>query len=272
MRNTESKTITLNYSGTATDTSKLDLKNNIDNKKCIDHLFNDLQEKQLFIKNVDGRLMIQRIPKAIIADFVSRFRIPFLNKKFDSESISEYIKNSIAMPEWDLVIATGDRNNKLQEGETCYWNYSGHNIPLVTRSFDMNQDEGIIRISGNKNRLYEPGIFNSGLTKEQLDQVDKNVKTHQGTNRIAADYLNINRRPLLVIYPLRLNKRNIEKANVDELSAIKSVNYGDPLFGIALGFPGIVTDERVTYVLNKVKIEQLSMDFEYEEDYDPDED
>lgn len=272
MKNTESKTITLNYSGTATDTSKLDLKNNDDNKKCIDHLFNSLQEKQLYLKDIDGRKMVQRIPKSIIADFISKFKVPFLNKKFDSESISEYIRNSIAMPEWDLVIATGDKNNKLQPGEISEWKYCGFNIPLVTRSFDMNPGEGIIRISGNKNRLYEPGIFNSGLSKEQLNQVDENTKTHQGGNRIAADYLNITRRPLMVIYPIRLNKKDMLKANDDEINAINIVNYGEPLFGIALGFPGIVTDERVTYVLNKVKIEQLSMDFEYEEDYDPNED
>ena len=176
------------------------------------------------------------------------------------------------MPEWDLVIATGDKNNKLQPGEISEWKYCGFNIPLVTRSFDMNPGEGIIRISGNKNRLYEPGIFNSGLSKEQLNQVDENTKTHQGGNRIAADYLNITRRPLMVIYPIRLNKKDMLKANDDEINAINIVNYGEPLFGIALGFPGIVTDERVTYVLNKVKIEQLSMDFEYEEDYDPNED
>ena len=271
MKNTESKTITLNYSGTAADTSKLDLKNNEDNRKCIDHLFNSLQAKDLYLKDVDNRKMIQRIPKTIIADFIAKFKIPFQNKKFESESISEYIRNSTAMPEWDLVIATGDKNTKLQPGEISEWNYFGTPIPLVTRSFEINPGEGIIRISGNKNRLYEPGIFNSGLTKEQLEQVDENVKTHQGTNRIAADYLNVTRRPLLVLYPLRLNK-DVKKANADELEAIRIVNYGEPLFGIALGFPGIFTNERVTYVLNKVKIEQLSMDFENEEDYDPNED
>ena len=266
MKNTESKTITLNYSGTAADTSKLDLKNNEENRKCIDHLFNSLQSKDLYLKDVNNRKMIQRIPKTIIADFIAKFKIPFQNKRLESESISEYIRNSTAMPEWDLVIATGDKSTKLQPGEISEWNYFGTPIPLVTRSFKMNPGEGIIRISGNKNRL-----FNSGLTKEQMEQVDKNVKTHQGTNRIAADYLNVTRRPLLVLYPLRLNK-DIKKANDDETEAIRIVNYGEPLFGIALGFPGIFTNERVTYVLNKVKIEQLSMDFENEEDYDPNED
>ena len=98
------------------------------------------------------------------------------------------------------------------------------------------------------------------------------MTNRNGKDLIASDYLNINRRPLLVIYPIRLKKKDVASISEYEMSAIQNFNYGTPLFGIALGFPGIKTEERVTYVLNKVKIEQLSLDFEYEEEYDPNED
>lgn len=170
------------------------------------------------------------------------------------------------MPEWDLVIATGSKN------DNDYWNFEDYNIPVVTRSFDMNYSDNIIRISGNKNRLYEPGIFNSGLNDEQLSQANMNMVYHERKNLIAEDYLNIQRRPLLVIYPIRLRKKKNSSINDSEMRAISNFNNGTPLFGIALGFPGIKTNERVSYRLNKVKIEQLSLDFEYEEEYDPNED
>lgn len=274
MKSTDIKTIKLNYSGTAIDTSKMfnDKKINEDNKKTIDLLFNTLNNKDLHLKNVDGRLMVQRIPKIIISDFVSKFKLPYLNKSFDTDSLSEYIKNSLSMQEWDLVIATGSRNINTNANENNIWKLCGKEIHLVSRSFDMNYSDNIIRISGNKNRLYEPGIFNSGLSPEQLDQAKANMISRGGKDLIAMDYLNILRRPLLIIYPLRLKKSDIEKANSFEISAINNFNYDTPLFGIALGFPGVKTNERVTYVLNRVKIEQLSLDFEYEEEYDPNED
>lgn len=268
MRNTEEKIITLNYSGIATDTSKLfnDKAKNEENKNTIDLLFKSLKDKELNLEYVNGRLMVQRIPKDVISDFINKFKLPFLNKSFDTESLSEYIKNSVFMPEWDLVIATGSKN------DNDYWNFEDYNIPVVTRSFDMNYSDNIIRISGNKNRLYEPGIFNSGLNDEQLSQANKNMVYHERKNLIAEDYLNIQRRPLLVIYPIRLKKKKNSSINDSEMRAISNFNNGTPLFGIALGFPGIKTNERVSYRLNKVKIEQLSLDFEYEEEYDPNED
>lgn len=268
MKSTETKTITLNYGGVATDTSKIynDKRINDDNGKLIDLLFNTLEDKELRLTRVGERLMVQRIPKTIIADFVSKFKLPFLNKSFDTESLSEYIKNSVSMPEWDLVIASGSKNMDSD------WEFKGERIPRVMRSFDMNYSDNIIRISGNKNRLYEPGIFNSGLNQEQLAQANANKERDNRDQLIAKDYLDINRRPLMVIYPLSLRKKDISSANECEIKAIENFNFGTPLFGIALGFPGVDNNERVTYVLNKVKVEQLSMDFEYEEEYDPNED
>lgn len=274
MKNTETKTITLNYNGLAVDTSKMfsDPKINDYNKNIIDKLFSELKEKNLKLSLIGGRLMIQRIPKTIISDFVKKFKLPIQNRCFDVESLSEYIKNSTTMQEWDLVIATGSKSVNTNENENSSWKYGDEVIPFVTRSFEIDDPTSIIRISGNRNRLYEPGIFNSGLNQEQLDKAKNNMISREGKNMIATDYLNINRRPLLVIYPIRLNKTDIAMASEYEIKAIENFNYGTPLFGIALGFPGMETNERVTYVLNQVKLEQLALDFEYEEEYNPDED
>lgn len=274
MSNTETRIITLNYSGMTTDTSKLynDKSINDTNRNTINDLFNTLEGKELYLTDVNGRLMVQRIPKSIISDFVKRFKLPWLNKSFDTESLSEYIKNSTTMQEWDLVIATGSQNIKTNANENYVWNFRNNNIRLVTRSFDMNDTDNIVRISGNRNRLYEPGIFNSGLNNEQLSKAEENMRAARRTELIAKDYLNMQRRPLLVLYPLRLRKENGSLISESERTAINNFNYGTPLFGIALGFPGIKTDERVTFVLNEIKRKQLLNDFENEEEYNPDED
>ena len=210
------------------------------------------------LEEINKRNMFLNVDKKLIAEFIKGISIPLENKKFDKESLSEYIYDSKDFPLWDIVIATGDSDTD--------WYFCNKNISPATRSFVVRQDEQIIRISGSNNRLVDPGIFNSGLSSEQISKVKEYAKIkHPDKGIIASDYLSVeNRKPLLVIYPISLkideNDKEI-KEKVKNAFADKKV-----LLGFALGFPGKDKKAMVKYRANQIKIQQMQMDFEDDED------
>ena len=215
MRNTEEKIITLNYSGIATDTSKLfnDKAKNEENKNTIDLLFKSLKDKELNLEYVNGRLMVQRIPKGVISDFINKFKLPFLNKSFDTESLSEYIKNSVFMPEWDLVIATGSKN------DNDYWNFEDYNIPVDDESIMNRAVVKFIDESISENPIIMLMCENDSIIKEA-----KEIINNRSIESIVKEDVNLfnelmniaNDLPLLnVIDESFADYKNIEKYGIN---------------------------------------------------------
>ncbi len=285
MKNTEDKIIRFDYGCSIADTSKLYLSEDANNNNwnAFYDMVNELKQKEMFfsfyqLKNHKERFMIQRVPKNYIATFVSKLKIPEANMTFDIELITDYIKDSKGMPEWDVVVATGDEKVDGLLNES--WLFEEKSFPLNVRSFEITPPhENIIRISGSNNRLANPGIFVSGLTIEQEIETDKNFEKRISENpeksskktKTASDYLNISRRPLLVIHPVYLRKTG-EKSEYEQKAISVFNNSSRPLLGVALGFPKNDTGETVVYTLNRIKIDEISKSIVNEEGYDPNED
>lgn len=262
MRNSQEVIRPLNYSGRFVDTSKLYIEEekNRKNLALLSKLVQILKEEGKFLQKYNKRFMFKDVSKEIIADFVKNLIIPIENKKFDRESLSEYIQNNKDFMFWDIVIATGEGNNVDEE-----WYFCNNTIPMVKRSFDVRAGENYIRISGNNNRLSEPGIFNSGLDEEQLIEAKRKAieRNEENVSIVAKDYLSVkNRKPLLVIYPLLLRAGGTLK----EMEIASKYTKENVLLGFALGFPGIKTDDRVKYRMNLVKLNEMHSDIEEEED------
>lgn len=268
MKNTKEIERPLNYSGRIVDTSKLfysDIKAK-NNYKMVYELSEKLKNNGMLLEKINGRYMFKDVDKSIIAKFIKKLIIPMENKKFEKDSISDYIENSNEFKKWDIVIATGDESNKK-------WYFCKEEIPMVMRSFNVRQSEDYLRISGHSNRLSEPGIFNSGLSKEEIEKIKKEK---HGSQLIARDYLSVKgRNPLLVIYPLLLS--DITEAskdnNVDdefEEKIKRNFDEKNVLFGFAIGFPGSESKEKVKYRVNLIKLSEMINDFEEEdmEDFD----
>ena len=87
-----------------------------------------------------------------------------------------------------------------------------------------------LRIGDNNNRLIDPNIFNSGLTREQMDMARANemrreIETGKPSSRglTVTDYLSIeDRKPLLVIYPIELQAPS--NANAGEIAAVNNLS------------------------------------------------
>ncbi|MEG1566964.1 MAG: Z1 domain-containing protein [Anaerovoracaceae bacterium] len=274
MRGTEVIEYHLNYGGVYADTSKLSIDPavNIFNYNAFLDFYHNLHFS--FIRN---RYMEQNVSKYALADFVSQLKIPYVNKKFDTEGLSEYIRNSEVFPTWDVVIATGDSHNFSK-----FLDVQG--LKAVERSFHVkNRSDNYIRIGGSNNRVMEPGILNSGLW---LSEGDKNSillsKRASSDNEVASelsatDYLRKRNCPIFIIYPIDLktepNNNEIvalgEKRDViEEYKKNLKNSFGSelPLMAFAFGFPFKESGVMVNYRANRIKLDEFNRNLEIDDD------
>ena len=267
----------LNYGGTYADTSKLypTCAKNEKNINMVNEFFSELAKDGFVWEDVpivDGkssRHMIRNIDKLHVAKFIRKLQVPYENVKFDVDNLADYIEKSQAFPSWDLVIASGSSNSvKTFEG-----------VRLVKRYFRRRDGvQELLRIGDNNNRLIDPNIFNSGLTREQMDlaranEMRREIETGKPSSGLTVtDYLSIeDRKPLLVIYPIELQAPS--NANAGEIAAVNNLSSLPCVLGFAVGFPKKETGERLRYRANKVKLnaikqerEEPEEDSEYEND------
>ena len=263
----------LNYGGVYADTSKLYRaadKNNA-NIRLFNQFYSKISDKFLWDEE-HGRFWASGVHQFDIADFIRGLKIPFINKKFDTEGLSEYIESSDIFPWWDVVIATGNAKNA-----TMFFMDNEH-LPAPQRSFHMGNDE-YIRIGGTNNRVLEPGIFNTGLwlsdekKQEIIRRKTENANGKKSDEITAIDYLYEREKPILVIYPIDL-KTEPSKSEIDTAACSKEELEGKkkaikdalgenvPLLAFAIGFPKKESDVIVTYRINKVKYLELTRDLE----------
>lgn len=264
----ESIEIRLNYGGVYADTSKLskDARINQQNYEAFVNLM-----KHYEFKYLNDRYMAQGVSKFDVAALIRNIRIPWINKKFDTDGLSEYIENSHIFQYWDVVVASGDSTDIIN----CF-GITGVNA--VKRRFTIRKGEDYIRVGGNNNRVLEPSIFNAGLwlSGEEKKRIikEKNEKTPRNppyTEMTATDYLKIRENPILVIYPIDLVLKN---DNEDERIAKESLGEGIPLIAFAVGFPAKESEEKFVYRANRVKLDELTANLEFndEEEGEDDED
>lgn len=262
MRGTDTITCYLNYGGVYADTSKLS-RNVSDNKQNIKAV-KDFIAKVKF----DG-VISKDVPKHDVSELIRNLVIPYVNKKFDTEGLSEYIENSDVFSFWDVVIATGDSTN--QNMQNCF---GIENASATLRSFHSKGDsDPYIRIGGSNNRVLDPGIFDTGFDDTQNKQKELKRVT-KGGDLSALDYLEIRSKPLLVIYPIDLKTdltpserdrqpsfTQQEKNNIIALrKQIKEeVDNNDvPLVAFAFGFPKKESAVRLRYRANIIKLDQIN--------------
>lgn len=263
----------LNYGGVYADTSKLYRaadKNNA-NIRLFNQFYSKISDKFAWDEE-HKRFWASDVHQFDIADLIRGLKIPFINKKFDTEGLSEYIESSDIFHWWDVVIATGDTKNARM-----YFMDNEH-LPAPQRSFHVGNDE-YIRIGGTNNRVLEPGIFNTGLwlsdekKQEIIRRKTENANGKKSDEVTAIDYLYERDKPILVIYPIDL-KTTPSKNEIDSFSCSKeeleakkisikeALGENVPLLAFAVGFPKKESDVIVTYRMNKVKYAELTRDLE----------
>ena len=280
MHGTDTITCYLNYGGVYADTSKLSRKV-ADNK----HNFKAVEE---FVKthtfcSINDRCMATDVSKFDIADFIKKLSVPYVNKKFDTEGLSDYIERSDIFTYWDVVIAKGDSPNpKMQD---CF---GLKDVSATLRSFHSKGEyDQYIRIGGSNNRVLDPGIFNAGFDSTQKKQEMIKEET-KGKDLSALDYLEIRSKPILVIYPIDLrtglspSEENrqppLSQNEKDTMKALRQKikeeieNNDMPLVAFAFGFPKKESEVRLRYRANIIKLDQMNSDLETDDDGEGEED
>ncbi len=257
-RNTKDKKIVLNYSSRTVDTSKI-FWDCSTNAKNLNILRNELENKYGKLKEIGNRYMYRMVDKETIISILSRYTMPFENTKFDTLSICDFLTTSERLKYWDVVIATGNKDETLKPFE-----FGGKKIDAVKRKFEYRKidNEQFVRIAGSNNRLMDPGILDAGLD----EAVVKLIKAKVGLDKTpsAEDYLTERKYPILVIYPIDLKTDD----NKPEKIEVKNQLHGDYLIGLGIGFPyngeGIV----IEYKLSLRKQQELAKERERMEDDD----
>ncbi len=276
MRQSRDIEIGLNYGGVVADTSKIfkNKKYNNNNLANIQRFVEEIKRDVVLLEGVriatersrTTRQMYRNVNKKHIAKLVRGLSIPLENRKFDIDNISEYIENSDVFDFWDVVIAEGNERK-----DSLKFTLSGRELTTVERKTNVisEPDEDFFRMGGSNNRVVDPGIFNSGLTAEQIEEakaiaIEESKITDRSTELIAKDYLRVrNRKPLLIILP-------IELSDDEQFADYKS----EPLLGFGIGFPAKEDPIIVRYKANPIKIKELADRRKYtdldEEEYDED--
>lgn len=228
------------YGGTVTDTSKISkdsLQNDRNDERCRMFLDNQADHGRSF-EIVGNRRVLSGVPKREISHFVRNLEIHPENRKFDTETLADYIEQSELFPEWDVTIASGS-------SRSVQWAIGGFEVPAAVRDCENRKEEDFLRVGRGNNRLIEPGIFAAGLSQTQL----ADLRASKKGDLTYADYLGVkDRRPLLVFYPLELVFNG------------QTLSYR-PIVGFAVGFPTRGRSEKVKYRANEVKLkERLSLD------------
>lgn len=249
-RTAADKDIILNYSKQVVDTSKIYFDPEI-NAKNLKILKTELEEKYGNIEMVGNRHMYRMVDKETIISILSAYAIPDANKTFDPISICEFLKTSNKLQHWDVVIAKGFFDPTLPLFE-----FGGEKIPCVKRNFEYRDGEQFVRISGNNNRLIDPGILDSNMDRDTIKEIKERVGL--GKTPQAEDYLKERKFPILIIYPIDLK---IEKNEEDKVK-IKTELHGNYLMGLGIGFPYNGEGILIRYKLNVRRLQELQRERE----------
>jgi hypothetical protein len=253
MYNTQVIEYQLSYGGELVDTSKIYRSLEINQYNCniTQKFFTDLQHDGYELKNLRNRNMIVDVPKQYIAKFLQKVQVHPKNTKFNIQCLVDYIQQSQLFPYWDIVIATGESSKT--------WKVTNFEFNIPLRTSEHREEEDFIRVAGQRNRLIDPGILNSGLSDSQIKELISLCNGRQP--RSVSDYLSLqNRKPLCVIYPIDLQENG---QSIDDYIYL----------GFALAFPGKGRNEKILYRANKIKYLESIMpidDIDEDEELDND--
>lgn len=186
-----------------------DLSINEKNIQATESFFHD-------IKDVDRDEDIthpyyRNIPKEYISKLLNSIKIHPACINFDTLQIRRFLnKNNKDLEKFDVLIMGG-------LSETNYINSDLNiSVQLVTRQFDVRNNEEIIRISAQRAHLIGRSDARYGLDNEALNRIEKN-------NPRTQDYMPKGRNPLLAIYFLEPNNSKRKFTNDYDVSTAKKM-------------------------------------------------
>lgn len=252
MRTTKSETFKVSLSGEAIETPFIhnDPVKNSHNKNEVLRLLGNNP-----VIKFGKQLGIRDVEKSRVVDFIESIDIPAANVRFNQEAILDFVQNYTGdeLSQWDIVLMSG-RSNGIYELR------SDLVIKPSVRRFDMHGDS-LVRMSGRNQRLGSQGNTKHGLTDDEIQQVENDVRRAERNVVNDNDYMSINRKPLLIVY-------FIEPSPISAEDQHKLANFDEePLIGFCIGIPKLADTKTryITYQINKIHQELGGIE-EYEDE------
>lgn len=271
MRSAESRECVISLSSECIETPEIyssDEKNqkNLEaTKQFVEELSHEGFEASPMKWNSEAKSGFADVPKGMIADFLGQLEISPKNEQFNTSAVSAFIRNyrGPELNNWDVAFSSGSSDERVDFG-------GGIICDCPARSFTVINDKKILKMSGSKRRLGTSADGAFGLSKDKVGIVRKRASDAGRVNPAQREYFtNIERNPLLVIYPVQL-KDSAE--NTDASREAAAPYRGKVVMGFGIGIPSLSDQETkyAKYVLNKIAIQQI---FEGEVDeWDPEDD
>lgn len=268
MRSTEEMECAISFSGVYIDTPEIyaDLDKNRRNLESVNSLIKTCMEYgDEYIPKVEegNQYIIRNVPVQVILEFLNEIEVSPKNEKFNTTAIRRFIREyrGEELKNWDIAFASGK-----SEREIVLYNSTKYHC--VSRSFSIENDGKILKMSGSKKHLAGGGDAAAALSKEKVREIKENS---QKSNLAPNDYFTgVDRNPLLTIFAVELNEcRKSESAEQEK--KIQEQYLKDYVIGFGIGIPSLSDQETkyVKYVLNKVAKQQI---FEDELDFEEDDD
>lgn len=272
MRTAKDYIMTVSLSGNVVETPYIYMNSRIqsDNVHVTKQLIEDIINngiKPVYKDNkyeLSDKLQFLDVPQHFILDFLNNYKSHTANSKFHTHELVKQISSTTdgSLDLWDIVIASGEGDIKLQLGE--------YSIPCVRRSFAIKSDIGVFQMSGAQAKLGNERYARGGLEKDVVDKIirseqNEQIKLYGETRRLnqnvffKPDYFDKPRKPLLVIYPVEL-KAPLEIKTNDDLQRQNAVlNTHNVLIGVSVGIPAIRgrIPKQYQYKINLVKYREL---------------
>ena len=269
MRSAESREVVVSLSSECIETPEIysNEEKNRKNEEAVRELCNQLNKLNFkvesFTSDDSEKLGFKNIPMNVILDFLTHIDVSPKNEQFNTSAIKSFVKdyNGPELKLWDIGFAIGKATKTKDLGNGIKFNYP-------TRSFSIENDGKILRMTGIKRRLGSQADGQFGLTEEQIALVKEKAKENGlKTPSQRAYFSNVKRNPLLMIYFVELKTPD----GITDPAKLAEFNQyaGKTVVGFGIGIPSLSDQETkyARYILNKVAIQQI---FEGELDWESD--
>lgn len=215
-------------------------------------------------KPVSGGFLLEGVPFRLVDDFLREFDNCRDSVLSDTGPIRKYMssREDDELGEWDILLAS-----RLSSEKRAPQNMAGWEIVPTERSIGADDlKRNILAISGKRSRVASRGVEKTGVAPELAKEVERHYrigeKISEGGTVNYPDwiYRSVRKRPLLVLFHIRIKPDDVEPEDIDLIP-------DQPVVAWSISFPRSARpDEKVEYILNTTKMRELFGEDDTDED------
>ncbi len=259
MRSAESRNCIISLSAKCLETPEIysDQAKNEANLKAVKRFITELYSNGYRVSDMSAseksvQLGFKEIPMRSVTKLLSEVDVSPKNWSFNTASLRSFIREYLGseLKTWDVAFVSGDSAETVDFSDVV----PGFAYKAPKRSYTIENDGKILKMSGSKRRLGNPSYGRLGLTAEQIAQVSPRLG--KKSMQMEDYFAQIDRHPLLLIYVTALETC---KNTRDDLKTMQADCENRTFIGFGVGIPRLrnMETQYARYVLNKVALQHM---------------